>query len=80
MTSEAAYCCDRMKHDLEHVCRHHPNRYDCPDDLVARVRGGYGLMIHDGSESVIEIAFCPWCGTSLPPIQALDLWLGGNDV
>jgi hypothetical protein len=61
-----------MKSDLEHVCRHHSDRYDCPDGFVAPVRGGYGLMIHDGGESVIEIGFCPWCGTALPPIQPLD--------
>ena len=58
-------CCDRMAEDLQRVCRHHPDRHDCPDALVARVRGGFGLIVHDGGSSVIEIAFCPWCGTRL---------------
>jgi hypothetical protein len=23
-------------------------------------------MVHDGGSSVVEIAFCPWCGSKLP--------------
>jgi hypothetical protein len=46
-----------------------------PDALIDQVRGGYG----DGSVSVIEIAFCPWCGAKLPPIADLDLDLPGDD-
>jgi hypothetical protein len=61
-----------MKFDLEHVCEQHADRFECPDNLVARVRGGFGLIVHGGG-SVIEIAFCPWCGTPLPPIGALEL-------
>lgn len=63
------HCCDTMATNVDSVCDHHPDRYDCPDALVDTVRGGYGLMIHnDGGGSVIEIAFCPWCGSKLPPI------------
>lgn len=61
-------CCDRMRADLAHVCNVHQDRFDCPDALVAEIRGGYGLMVHDGGRSVIEIAFCPWCGEKLPGI------------
>lgn len=67
------YCCERMAYDLHQVCNHHPDRNECPDALIAEVRGGFGLIIHDGSSSTIEIAFCPWCGTNLPPIGDLDL-------
>ncbi|GGZ34711.1 DUF6980 family protein [Asticcacaulis endophyticus] len=62
------YCCERIADDFEQVCDLHPNRYECPDALMAEVRGGYGLIVHDGGGSVIEISFCPWCGTKLPPI------------
>ena len=41
----------------------HEDRYDCLDAFVAVVRGGYGLIIHDGGHSVVEINFCPWCST-----------------
>lgn len=66
-------CCSRMAHDLAQVCPAHADRHDCPDALIAKVRGGFGLMIHDGGSSVIEIAHCPWCGMKLPPIGDLDL-------
>ena len=71
MTSEEDYCCERMKFDLERVCKLHPDRFECPDSLVAQVRGGYGLIVHDGGSSVIEIKFCPFCGTELPSVQPL---------
>ena len=50
-----------MRYDLEQECNQHANRYECPDSLVAEVRGGFGLMIRYGTQSVIEISFCPWC-------------------
>jgi len=70
-------CCDRMAEDLSLVCEEHPERDDCPDALIARLRGGYGLYVHDGENghgaSVIQIAYCPWCGTRLPDIDEIDL-------
>jgi hypothetical protein len=62
-----------MAYDLAQVCPDHPDRRECPDALIAEVRGGFGLIVHDGSRSVIEIRYCPWCGTKLPPIAPLDL-------
>ena len=74
-------CCDRMAHDLTQMCDQHTKRADCPDAMIDEVRGGFGLIVHDGGGSVIEIAFCPWCGASLPPIGDLDLaGLPANDV
>lgn len=64
-----AHCCERMVADLSQTCDYHPDRYDCPDALVAyspRFRE-YGLIVHDDSHSHITIAYCPWCGTSFPP-------------
>ena len=72
-------CCERMAEQLAQICDMHPSRYECPDSLVHRVRGGYGLIVL-GTDSVVEIAFCPWCGTRLPAIADLDLLLGANDV
>lgn len=51
-----------MAADLNQTCDEHPERVDCPDALIAEVRGGFGIIIHDGGASVIEITHCPWCG------------------
>jgi hypothetical protein len=72
-------CCERMALQLTQRCELHPSRYDCPDSLIQRVRSGYGLIVL-GTDSVVEIAFCPWCGSRLPPIEDLDLFIGANDV
>ncbi|PSJ40586.1 DUF6980 family protein [Allosphingosinicella deserti] len=66
------FCCDQMAYDLNQICDMHPDRGDCPDALIARVNGGYGIMIHDGGSSVTTIAFCPWCGTKLPTADISD--------
>jgi hypothetical protein len=72
-------CCERMALQLTQQCELHSSRYDCPDSLLHRVRGGYGLVVL-GTDSVVEIAFCPWCGTRLPAIEDVDLPIGANDV
>jgi hypothetical protein len=55
-------CCDRLDYDLERQCADHPNRFDCPDALIAKTRNGFGLIVHDGGSSTIRIQYCPWCG------------------
>jgi hypothetical protein len=57
-----------MRENVERTCPEHPNRYDCPDCLIAywAASGTYGVIVHDGGESVIRISYCPWCGTELP--------------
>jgi hypothetical protein len=71
-----------MADDLEHKCDQHVDRAACPDAMIAPamiapVRGGYGIYVRDGADgygsSVIEIAYCPWCGSKLPPIGEIDL-------
>ena len=59
------HCCERMDADLAQVCDDHPNRFDCPDALVyyAEKPKRYGLIVHDGGSSFIEIEYCPWCGS-----------------
>ncbi|WP_082445978.1 DUF6980 family protein [Sphingomonas sp. Leaf20] len=63
------YCCDWMASDLAHTCAMHPDRTDCPDAFITEMNGGFGLMVHDGGSSAIEIGFCPWCGISLPSMD-----------
>ena len=57
MSGEQEYCCENMRRDLEQVCDQHPDRFECPDNLVARVRGGYGLIVHNDADMVAEIRF-----------------------
>lgn len=45
--------------------------------MIAPVRSGYGLYVRDGEDgyanSIIEIAYCPWCGAKLPQVGEVDL-------
>jgi hypothetical protein len=62
------HCCDMMAGNVDSTCDQHPNRYDCPDCLIAYWPESktYGIIVHDGGESVIVISYCPWCGGKLP--------------
>lgn len=62
-------CCERMGYDLQHICSDRPDRFDCPDALLTRTRNGFGIIVHDGGTSAIEIAHCPWCGKKLPTAE-----------
>ena len=66
-----------MAYDLYQTCDLHAVRSACADAMIAQVRGGFGLYVRDGEDgyaaSTIEIAYCPWCGTKLPPIGDIDL-------
>ena len=69
----AKHCCERMAAALAQSCDQHPDPYDCPDNLITQVRGGYGLIVHDGGRSFVAISYCPWCGGKLPPVGEIDL-------
>jgi hypothetical protein len=58
-------CCDKMRAQLDLVCPDHADLANCPDSLIVRASWGYGLRVHDGGGSAIQIGFCPWCGASL---------------
>jgi hypothetical protein len=62
------WCCEQMGQQLELVCQKHPGAGQCPDNLVTfwPQFQEYGLVVHDGGDSVVSIRFCPWCGTRLP--------------
>jgi hypothetical protein len=55
-----------MAANLNQVCDMHSDRFECGDNLVyAASDGTFGLIIHDGGSSFVEIRFGPWCGTKL---------------
>jgi hypothetical protein len=56
-----------MRSNVENSCSEHSDRFDCPDCLIGTFGdGSYGILIHDGSQSMVTICYCPWCGTELP--------------
>jgi hypothetical protein len=63
-----SHCCESMREQVEFTCEQHASRFDCPDALIGYllVLNEYGLIVHDGGTSAVNIAFCPWCGTKLP--------------
>ena len=62
-----AHCCKDMSGQVARTCGEHPDRSDCPDCLVDYWDDSqvYGLIVHDGGGSMIEINYCPWCGAQL---------------
>ena len=54
-----------MEYNVYSTCALHPDRFDCPDALIHKSLDDYGIIIHDGGRSVVEIAFCPWCAKKL---------------
>ncbi|WP_425435246.1 DUF6980 family protein [Leptonema illini] len=45
--------------------------FSCPDSTIffQPESRRYGLIVHDGGSSFIEIQFCPWCGSSLQQVR-----------
>nr|CAS02732.1 putative integron gene cassette protein [uncultured bacterium] len=63
--------CEQMNRQVEHSCPTCHGESPCPDRLVSfdDVFNEYGLVVHDGGTSSVEILFCPWCGSQLPLSQ-----------
>ncbi len=55
-----------MQDNVQNECELHPDRSDCPDCLIRLDDDSrFGLYIHDGGSSAIDIKFCPWCGSQV---------------
>ncbi len=62
-----SFCCQEM-HDKvnESIDSNGVIKYDNADIIINKWGNGtYGIPIHDGGTSIIEIKHCPWCGTKL---------------
>jgi hypothetical protein len=75
------HCYSRMAADLNQTCNQHADRYDCPDALIDQVRGGYGIIVHDGGTSLSRLPFAPGAepsyrrsATSTPICPATTSW------
>lgn len=46
------YCCETMMKQINNKCPHHPNPFECPDNLIYcdEESGKLGIIIHDGGE------------------------------
>jgi hypothetical protein len=64
-----------MRTELTRNCGEGVDRFRCPDTLVAYTQkyDEYGMIVHDGGSSVVQILFCPWCGARLPESKR-DRW------
>ena len=64
---EIEFCCKKMKKYSSFQCEIHDDKYQCPETLIDYHESleKFGLIIHDGGNSMIEISYCPWCGTKL---------------
>lgn len=61
-----SFCCEDMRYHATNHCPVHDSPYECPDWLIVRDdEGDFGIVIHDGGTSCVEIRYCPWCGTRL---------------
>ena len=69
------HCCDKMSEMVAFRCDLHLDRFDCPDCLIhySSHFDTYGIIIHDGGQSMMAIAFCPWCGTCLPEFSRSEI-------
>ena len=69
------HCCERMELELSRGNEPDADRSLSPDALVAYIAkfDEYGINVHDGGSSMVQIEFCPWCGIKLPDSKR-HLW------
>lgn len=81
MIKSSTHCCDSMREQVSYTCADHTDQSDCPDSLISYSAcfDEYGLRIHDGGSSTIEIKHCPWCGVRLPESRR-DEWFERLDA
>ncbi|NIK93271.1 hypothetical protein GZ212_14005 [Mangrovimonas sp. CR14] len=65
-------CCLKMADQIfESLDKKGNIKYGDVDVVInKRTDGTYGIPIHDGGTSIIEINFCPWCGQNLTDKEA----------
>ena len=59
------YPCIHIAYYVTETCEKHSNPWECPDILLVKSSHGYGMPIRDGGTSMVNIDYCPWCGTKI---------------
>ena len=61
------FCCLKMADKIfDGIDKNGEIDYDNVDVIMRKWKNGtYGIPIHDGGSSIIEIDYCPWCGKKL---------------
>lgn len=67
------HCCEEIEANTKPI--YHEDGSSCPDQLLEYNKrfDEYGILIHDGGTSSLQIQYCPWCGAKLPESKR-DLW------
>ena len=65
--AKKSYCCKMMTENAKFSCKDCHDEFECPDSIVYHneKEGTFGIIIHDGGSSYIQISYCPWCGKKL---------------
>jgi hypothetical protein len=55
------HCCESMDYWANYECPEYKYSNDCPDQIIlfSATKSEYGIIVHDGGTSVIEINYCP---------------------
>ena len=56
------YPCIHLAYYSQNTCMVCEN---CPDQIIRKSRYGFGINVHDGVNSDVEIKYCPWCGIKI---------------
>lgn len=74
------HCCDRLFAEVSSTCPDHAQPWECSDILLAYSAkfNEYGIVVHDGGSSSVQIFYCPWCGAALPQSRR-DEWFDKLD-
>jgi hypothetical protein len=73
---QATVVLEGRKHMIHHCCNE-MLKHLSSDELAIRYIPQfreYGIVYQDGGSAIQEIAYCPWCGASLP-ISLREEWI-----
>ncbi|MCB0747094.1 MAG: hypothetical protein KDC90_06460 [Ignavibacteriae bacterium] len=67
-----SFCCLEMADKIfDSLDKNKKIKYGDVDVVINKWKDGtYGIPIHDGGTSIIEIHYCPWCGQNLSDKKA----------
>jgi len=61
--SKNNFCCESLENACK-ICPEHTSPFEC-DTIFYKKENKFGIIYRDGTDSFIEINFCPFCGFNL---------------